>query len=230
MENIYINKQKIDSIQSKKKNKNKNKNKIKNKIKNKNKNNNNNNNLKNNDLLMLLNEAKSITLNDLDFDNILKEQGQILCNINDILNKENKILNEKDDKKDDKIDDKKDDKKDDLGVKTCNINNLNTDLKFKNILSKYKLTSKKHKNQSKLSSKKTKINYYYPSKNIQKQLSKKKTKTRHQIKQKNINIKQIPNYIRKLTKKKYLYKHNNKRKYDISISNPNIYIKNIKDM
>ena len=48
---------------------------------------NDNNNNYNNDLLMLLNEADHITLDDFEFDNILKEQSQILCNINNILNR-----------------------------------------------------------------------------------------------------------------------------------------------
>ena len=67
----------------------------------------------NNDLLMLLNEADKITLNDLQFDNILKEQSQILCNINDILNEEKGIKSDK---------------------SVCNIFDMKKDSKFKEIL------------------------------------------------------------------------------------------------
>jgi len=195
MENINIDKKEDNKKEDNKKEDNKKEDKLK-YIKN-------NKKLVNNDLEMLLNEAKNITLNDLDFDNVLKEQGQILCNINNILNTKNDNDNDKN--------------------KTCNINNFKSDLKFKQILDKYKLISKK-KNKA-LQSKQSKINY--PSNKLKLQLSKMQYKPKKQIKNKNINSNQSTKYIHKITKKKYLYKHNNKRKYAISITNPKIYIKNI---
>ena len=147
----------------------------------------------NDDILMLLKEAEHITLDDLNFDNILKEQKQILCNINDILKKENKDIS------------KLSSNKQQL---SCNIDNLKNDTKFKNILSKYKLTAKKHKIKEP-SGKKTKYNL--PISNSHMHSQAKKTKTKPHIKSQNP--------INKLTKQ------NSKSKYDISITNPNIYIR-----
>lgn len=151
--------------------------------------------IRNDDILILLKEAKHITLDDLNFDNILKEQKQILCNINTILKKENKDISELSNS---------------TQQTSCNINNLKNDTKFKNILSKYKLSAKKHKIKEP-SGKKTKYNL--PIKNIHSSmhLQVKKTKTKPHIKS--------HNPINKLTKQ------NSKSKYDISITNPNIYIR-----
>ena len=69
----------------------------------------------NDDILMLLKEADKITLDDVEFDNILKEETKILCNINNILNEEKGIKDEN---------------------KICNISHLTRDSKFKEMISK----------------------------------------------------------------------------------------------
>ena len=192
----------------------------------------------NKELLMLLNEADHITLDDLEFDNILKEQSKILCNINEILNFENnKGKNGK------------------LNVNpVCDISNLNKDSKFTKILSKItentntnnniiKITKKKSKQFSKNKSKSLKKNSNNISNNS-KIIYKLSKKTKQNSKQNSIqkskkkykkitkkklckkNSKYRPFAINNLTsKKKYVYRHNNKRKYDITITKPNIFIK-----
>ena len=149
----------------------------------------------NDDLLMLLNEAENITLDDLEFDNILKEQGQILCNINNIISgtkNENPV---------------------------CNIANLKTDSKFKKILSR--VIKKKHTNATSKHTKKKK-QLYEISGNKHSRKTKKGKKNRNKI----LNAKSSPITIHNLSsKKKYLYRHDNKRHYDITITKPKIYIK-----
>ena len=185
-----------------------------------------NNKKYNDDLLMLLNEADHITLDDLEFDNILKEQSKILCNINHILTVEhNKGKNGKINEN-----------------PVCNIKNLNKDSKFKKIISdienkktddkldttnkiksfkkiKRKSRNRKHK-IAKLSIKTEKHRSSKNIKSITKKSSRQNTKKKCKNKSK---YKQIT--INKLTKKKYIYRHNNKRKYDITITKPNIFIK-----
>ena len=151
--------------------------------------------IQNDDILMLLKEAEHITLDDLNFDNILKEQKQILCNINTILKEENKDISKLSSNKQ---------------KSSCNIDNLKNDTKFKNILSKYKLTAKKHKIKEP-SGKKTKYNLPISHGHSHMHSQDKKTKTKPHIKS--------HNPINKLTKQ------NSKSKYDISITNPNIYIR-----
>ena len=85
-----------------------------------------NKNIEEDDLLLLLNEADKITLDELEFDNILKEQSKMLCNINDIVSKEGNIKGQ--------IKSPNNEKQNPL----CNIIKLNNDSKFKKILSKYK--------------------------------------------------------------------------------------------
>jgi hypothetical protein len=197
-----------------------------------------NNKKYNDDLLMLLNEADHITLDDLEFDNILKEQSKILCNINHILTVEhNKGKNGKINEN-----------------PVCNITNLNKDSKFKKIISNienkktdaktdaktyaktdakldtsnkiksFKKIKRKSRNRKhKIAKLSIKTGKHTSSKNI-KSITKKSSRQNTKKKCKNKSkYKQIT--INKLTKKKYIYRHNNKRKYDITITKPNIFIK-----
>lgn len=204
----------------------------------------------NDDILMLLKEADKITLDDVEFDNILKEETKILCNINNILNEEKGIKDEN---------------------KICNISHLTRDSKFKEMISKISIekqninkngssgtgsgsgngsktesTTKTETSSSSASSasstseSKIKSNY----KVLKRTKKKKLNKILDEYKNKNKSLKlkkplKIPFKIplkkkskcRKIkinklsVKKKYIYKHNNKRKYDITIENPKIYIK-----
>ena len=215
-----------------------------------------------NDLLSLLTEADKITLNDLDFDTILNEESKILCNINNLVNKQGKIKGQFDTKNKD-------------NNPLCNIINSNSDSKFKNMLSKYKkqLISKskmsKTKKSSRKSSKKTNpkksfksinlikhkptsIKYVLKKSRTKKVRSKKsrtkkynprKSRTKKPIRRKSITKKSsykksssIPKknnnkkcyQINKIAiKNKNMYRYNNRRKIDVTITNPKIlYIKN----
>jgi hypothetical protein len=206
------------------------------------------------DLLSLLNEADKITLNDLDFDTILNEESKILCNINKIVSKEDKIKGKFDTKNKD-------------NNPLCNIINSNNDSKFKNMLSKYKknLLSESKKSLKKSSPKKTfksinlikhkptSIKYNLNKSRSKKSRSKKsrtkksrtkksrtkksrtkksshkKPRTKKSSYKKSINKKNNKKIcqINKLAiKNKNIYKYNNRRKYDVTITNPQIYIKN----
>ena len=159
------------------------------------------------DLLMLLDEADKITLDDLEFDFILKEQTKILCDINDILNKENNIKTKSN--------------------KICNIEHLKTDTKFKEMLTNY---NKKSNNKSKESGKskskesgKSKSKESGKSKNKQIKLTKKKCKRKTSTKHSLINIHKLK------IKNKNIYKYNNRRQFDVdvTITKPNIFIKDL---
>ena len=191
------------------------------------------------DLLSLLNEADKITLNDLDFDTILNEESKILCNINKIVSKEDKTKGKFDTKNKD-------------NNPLCNIINSNNDSKFKSMLSKYKknLLSESKKSLKKSSPKKTfksinliKHKHTSIKYNLNKSRSKKsrsnkprtkksshrKTRTQKSRHKKSINKKNNKKIclINKLAiKNKNIYKYNNRRKYDVTITNPQIYIKN----
>ena len=201
-----------------------------------------NNKKYNDDLLMLLNEADHITLDDLEFDNILKEQSKILCNINHILtvehNKgkngkinENPVCNITNLNKDSKfkkiisnIENKKTDAKTD--AKTYAKTDAKTDAKLdtSNKIKSFKKIKRKSRNRKhKIAKLSIKTGKHTSSKNI-KSITKKSSRQNTKKKCKNKSkYKQIT--INKLTKKKYIYRHNNKRKYDITITKPNIYIK-----
>jgi hypothetical protein len=192
-----------------------------------------------NDLLLLLNEADKITLNDLDFDNILKEQSKILCNINNIVTKEGNIKGQI-----------KSTNKDNNPL--CNIINTNNDSKFKSILSKYKqkLISKntiskisktrkinKSKKTKKTKTKKTfkKINLikhkptsikYTSKKSTHKKSRGRKTTHRKSRSRKSSNKKKCIQINKLAFKNKNVYRYNNRRKIDVTITNPQIYIKN----
>jgi hypothetical protein len=197
-----------------------------------------------NDLLMLLNEADHIILDDLELDNILKEQSKILCNINEILNFEN---NKGKNGKNGKL----------TKNPLCEISNLNNRSKeIINIMPKKNLNQFLKPNSMKITKKKSKTSFANKSKSFKKSIknsnsnknnkiinkfSKKtnyksmknsiqKSKTNYkQITKKNLckkTSKSRPITINKLTsRKKYIYKHNNKRKYDITITKPSIFIK-----
>ena len=195
--------------------------KIKNKSINKSKGKSKNNYNYNKDLIMLLKEADNITLNDLEFDNILKEQSKILCNINTILNIENNKGN-----------------KDIINKNpVCDISKLNKDTKFKKLLSNFTIKNNNTKSMNIKTKAKSIVKYVKNinqlskkksnSKSINKFTIKSKVKSKQNTKKnckKNLNNKPI--IINKLTsKKKYIYKHDNKRKYDITITKPNIFIK-----
>jgi len=153
--------------------------------------------IQNDDLLMLLNEAENITLQDLEFDNILKEQGKIICNINNILSGTTKDKNT-----------------------VCNIGNSLKDTKFKKILSR--ITKKKDSTNVKENSLKHTLKKHKKHKSRKHTLKNKKQHSKP-IKP---NSKSKPSKIRKISlKNQYLYKHYNKRKYDITITKPNIFIK-----
>ena len=207
-----------------------------------------------NDLLSLLTEADKITLNDLDFDTILNEESKILCNINNLVNKQGKIKGQFDTKNKD-------------NNPLCNIINSNSDSKFKNMLSKYKkqLISKSKMSKTKKSSKiskKTKskksfksinlikhkptsIKYALKKSRTKKVRSKKsrtkkpiprKSRTKKSSHKKSSHKKSIPKknnnkkcyQINKIAiKNKNMYRYNNRRKIDVTITNPKIlYIKN----
>jgi len=160
---------------------------------------------KNELLLMLLKESDKITLDDLNFDNILKEQGNILSNINEILDSDifNKNIPNKE---------------------IPSKENPSKDNKFKNMISEYKLikTQKKNKIKNKTTEKKTKYNHpeSFEYTNIKpKNLKQTKLYAKSNQKPKNISI-------HKLSSKK-IYKYYNKRKYDITIDKPNIYVKDV---
>ena len=70
----------------------------------------------NNSLKFILDEADKITLDDIEFDNILKEQSSILCDIKQILHNESKNKNSE---------------------FTCNISNIKNDNKFKKMIKDY---------------------------------------------------------------------------------------------
>ena len=219
-----------------------------------------------NDLLLLLNEADKITLNDLDFDTILNEQSKMLCNINNIVNKEGKVKGQIENKNKD-------------NNPLCKIINSNTDSKFKTMLSSYKKQlfdkskiSKKQKTKKSLKKSKpkktfksinlikhkpTSINYtkksshkksrrkkYSHKKSSSKKSSHKKSSykkssykkssykkssykksSRKKICPKKNNKKYLQ--INKIAiKNKNIYRYNNRRKFDVTITNPQIYIKN----
>ena len=218
-----------------------------------------------NDLLLLLTEADKITLNDLDFDNILKEQSKMLCNINNIVNKEGEIKGQIKSKNKD-------------NNPLCNIINTNNDSKFKSMLSNYKKkliskskiskTRKIHKptviksllkkTKTKKSFKKinlvkhkpTSINYTSKKSTHKKSRSKKsrsrksrsrksrsrktthkksthKKSTHKKSRHRKSNNKKKCILINKLAfKNKNVYRYNNRRKFDVTITNPQIYIKN----
>ena len=204
-----------------------------------------------NDLLMLLNEADHIVLDDLELDNILKEQSKILCNINEILNFENnKGKNGKLTKN-----------------PVCELShlNLNKSKEIINNMPKKKFNNLFNPNSMKITKKKSKTSFANKSKSLKKSIKKSKNsnsksksksknksklinkfskKTNYKSMHKSIqksrkNYKEItkknlckktsksrPITINKLTsRKKYIYKHNNKRKYDITITKPSIFIK-----
>ena len=217
-----------------------------------------------NDLLSLLTEADKITLNDLDFDTILNEESKILCNINNLVNKQGKIKGQFDTKNKD-------------NNPLCNIINSNSDSKIKNMISKYKkqLISKSKMSKTKKSSKKSKktkskksfksinlikhkptsIKYDF-KKSRSKKVRSKKSRTKKLIRKKSItkkpirrksrtkksshkkssHKKSIPKknnnkkcyQINKIAiKNKNMYRYNNRRKIDVTITNPKIlYIKN----
>ena len=214
-----------------------------------------------NDLLLLLNEADKITLNDLDFDTILNEQSKMLCNINSIVNKEGKVKGQIENKNKD-------------NNPLCKIINSNNDSKFKTMLSNYKKQlinknkmSKKQKTKKSLKKfkpkktfksinlikhKPTSINYTKKSspkksspkksshkksrhkKSSHKKFSRKKTSRKKSIRKKSIRRKPCPKknnkkylQINKIAiKNKNIYRYNNRRKFDVTITNPQIYIKN----
>jgi len=201
-----------------------------------------------NDLVLLLNEADKITLNDLDFDTILKEQSTMLCNINNIISKEGKVKGQFDSKNKD-------------NNPLCNIVKLNNDSKFKNMLSKYKkklntsinkiktkktiskkIVPKKNAKQinlfkykatsinyaTKKSSKKSRSKKSRSKKSRSKKSSSKKSRSKKsRTKKCNKKARTITiNRISVKNKNKFLYKYNNRRNFDVTITNPQIYIKN----
>lgn len=193
----------------------------------------------NNSLKFILDEADKITLDDIEFDNILKEQSSILCDIKQILHNESKNKNSE---------------------FTCDINNIKNDNKFKKMIKDYttnissntssssssstsriskassnsKLTKRTHKRLHKKSSHKKSSSKKSSSKKSapKKLLSSKKSSYPLKRISKHLKDSKCPINIRKIVyknknKNKNIYKYNNRRKYDVTIKNPNIYIKDM---
>ena len=144
-----------------------------------------NNNL---DLKELLKEADKITLDDLDFNKILKEQTNILCNIQKMIHYENNA-NIKEPFK-------------------CNITNLKNDKNLQIMINKYK--NNKHHNNKINFKKKTKLKTVSNYKNSKKYLYKKSTSSK---KKKPSYKKSIYKLNNKTSKNNY---QNNSKYFDIS--------------
>lgn len=197
----------------------------------------------NNSLKFILDEADKITLDDIEFDNILKEQSNILCDIKQILHNESKNKNSE---------------------FTCDISNIKNDNKFKKMIKDYtnnissntsspnsfstsriskassnskltkrakrthKRTPKKSSNKSSKKSSHSTLRAGFPKSRLSsKKLSYPIKKISKHLKDSKcpINIKKI--VYKNKNKNKNIYKYNNRRKYDVTIKNPNIYIKDM---
>ena len=214
-----------------------------------------------NNLKFILDEADKITLDDIEFDNILKEQSSILCDIKQILHNESKNKNSE---------------------FICDISNIKNDNKFKKMIKDYTTNISSNTSSSSTSrisiassnSKVTKRTKRTPNrthnKSSKKSSSKKSShstlragfpksfssskklshstlrpgfpksrsllykKSSYPIKKisKHLKDSKCPINIRKIVyknknKNKNIYKYNNRRKYDVTIKNPNIYIKDM---
>ena len=173
--------------------------------------------LTNSKLTTILAEAENITLDDLEFDNILKEQSQILCDIKSILHNQNNDKNKETFK--------------------CNISNLKKDIKFKSMIRNF-VVKKKTKIKQKIRTKSiTKPKTKTITKPKTKTITKPKTKSITKPKTKSITKPKTKSITKPKTKSRkcsrspsssYI-KYENKRKFDIDvqITKPNIYIKDL---
>jgi len=181
----------------------------------------------NTNLKEILKEAEHITLDDLEYDTILQEQSNILCDIKQILHNE-KYGNV-----------------DNSNKFTCNIPNIKNDKTFKKLVLDYHNSNSSKMNSSSSNSKKIiKLLSLLKIKKQTKQNTKRDTikyKSKSSSKSKNrlYKRKRLSRKISSRTRSKTITKSRTKNKckpkygskyaskYDISITKPTIYIKDI---